>query len=193
MDFAQEKDVLNGRFDRRSFLKLGMMTAVGAALPVSAWAGLPEFKVPERAISLHNIHTGETLRKAVYWAEGEYLPETLADINYLLRDHRTNKILPIDTGLYDLLFALRRKLEVKNPIHIISGYRSPETNAMLRQKSSGVAKRSLHMEGKATDISMPGRDLALLRKAAINLRVGGVGYYPDSGFVHVDTGRVRSW
>ncbi|WP_221249863.1 YcbK family protein [Desulfuromonas versatilis] len=179
--------------DRRRFLKLGLAAAAGLALPVTTWARLPEFKLPERTLSLYNIHTGETLRKAVYWAEGVYVPETLAEINHLLRDHRSNKVKKIDPRLCDLLFALRRRLEEKDPVHIISGYRSPETNAQLRKASSGVAKHSLHMEGKAADISLPGRDLGILRKAALGLKVGGVGYYPKSGFVHVDTGKVRSW
>ncbi len=194
MSFENEMEhLVNNPCERRRFLKMGLAAAVGLAVPATAWARLPEFKVPERTISLYNIHTGETLKKAIYWAEGVYVPETLAEINHLLRDHRSNKVKKIDPRLCDQLFALRRRLEEKDPVHIISGYRSPETNAKLRKGSSGVAKHSLHMDGKAADISLPGRDLSILRKAAQGLQAGGVGYYPKSGFVHVDTGSVRSW
>lgn len=179
--------------DRRSFLRLGLGVLVGAALPWPAWARLPDFAVPERTLSFFNIHTGENLKRAVYWAEGEYIPQTLAEFNYLLRDHRADEVKAIDPRLFDLLFALRKKLQVRETFHVISGYRSPATNAALRRHSSGVAKHSLHMDGKAADICLPGVELATLRRTAMRLKAGGVGYYPKDGFVHVDTGRVRYW
>lgn len=145
-----------------------------------------------KKLSFHNLHTGENLRTE-FWAEGKFIPEALGEINRVLRDHRTNEISAIDPALLDLLHALQRKIETKETFHVISGYRSPASNAQLRAHSGGVATRSLHMSGKAIDIALPGCKLADLRRAALSLRAGGVGYYPASGFVHVDTGRVRQW
>jgi uncharacterized protein YcbK (DUF882 family) len=179
--------------DRRSFLKLGAAAAkVGA---VAALAG-PSFalaapEAPERALSFYNLHTSEKL-KVVYWAQGAYIPDSLAEINHLLRDHRTGAVHEIDRRLLDLLSGIRTRLETTQPFEIISGYRSPATNAALRSHSSGVASQSLHLKGMAADIRVSGRDLALLRKVAVAMQSGGVGYYP-SQFVHVDVGRVRTW
>ncbi len=145
-----------------------------------------------KKLSFHNLHTGENLRTE-FWAEGKFIPEALGEINRVLRDHRTNEISAIDPALLDLLHALQRKIETKETFHVISGYRSPASNAQLRAHSGGVATRSLHMSGKAIDIALPGCKLADLRRAALSLRAGGVGYYPASGFVHVDIGRVRQW
>jgi uncharacterized protein YcbK (DUF882 family) len=111
----------------------------------------------------------------------------------VLRDHRTDEVAEMDPRLLDLLFNLQGKLGASTPFHVISGYRSPRSNAMLVAKGGGVAKKSLHMQGKAIDIRLPGRELADLRKAALGLKAGGVGYYPKSDFVHVDVGRVRHW
>jgi uncharacterized protein YcbK (DUF882 family) len=147
---------------------------------------------PERSLSLRNLHTGEKIT-ATYWADGKYLTEGLGEIEYLLRDHRAEEQHQIDPQLLDLLYSLNCNVGTCKPFHVISGYRSPKTNNKLRSKSGGVAKRSLHMQGKAIDIRIPGYDLRQLRRAAISLKVGGVGYYPKSDFVHVDTGRVRYW
>jgi len=146
----------------------------------------------ERRLALHNLHTGEDL-EAVYWRNGSYREPALQAINRVLRDHRTGDVHPIDPELLDLITRLHHELDGDAPYHVISGYRSPATNARLRAASSGVAKRSLHMEGRAIDIRLPGCRLAHLRRTAIELRAGGVGYYPASDFVHVDTGRVRTW
>ena len=146
----------------------------------------------ERSLSFHNLHTGESL-KTVYWQQGDYLPSSLADINRVLRDHRTGERHDIDPGLLDLLCDLRLRLDTRESLQIISGYRSPSTNAMLHANSDGVATRSLHLDGKAVDIRIRGRALSLLRKTALAMKGGGVGYYPSSDFVHVDVGRVRSW
>lgn len=175
---------------RRGFLKLGAAALLGAALPAKALAGLAA--EPERRLSFYHTHTGETLN-AVYWAEGGYQPDGLAEINRVLRDFRSGEVSPINTGLLDLLHRLSTQLDSKAQFHVISGYRSPHTNAMLAQHSSGVAKRSLHMDGLAIDIRLPGRDLAQVHRAALALQGGGVGYYPTSDFVHVDVGRVRRW
>jgi uncharacterized protein YcbK (DUF882 family) len=143
-------------------------------------------------LALYNPHTGEALR-TVYWFRGKYLVDALQDFAYLLRDYRANEVKPIDPELLDLLYALQTRLETKAPFYVMSGYRSPSTNAMLRRASSRVARRSLHIEGQAVDISVPGRQAAEVRRAAAALQVGGVGYYPTANFVHVDTGRVRYW
>jgi uncharacterized protein YcbK (DUF882 family) len=128
----------------------------------------------------------------VYWADGGYIPESLAAINKVLRDHRSGTIHEIDRRLLDLLSQLRTTLDSTESFQIISGYRSPQTNAKLRSQSNGVATHSLHMDGMAADITLPGRSLQLIKKAAIAMKAGGVGYYP-SQFVHVDVGRVRTW
>ncbi len=177
--------------DRRTILKLGagMAAAGGMAL-----AGLSPAKaaVGERSLSFYNLHTGESL-KTVYWAEGRHLPESLSQINWLLRDFRTSQVLPIDVGLLDLIHRVRASLGSTEPFHVISGYRSPHTNAMLASHSHNVARRSLHVVGEAIDVRLPGCQLRDLHKAAVRLRGGGVGYYPHSDFVHMDVGRVRYW
>ena len=174
--------------NRRKALSLCTTAAALAVVPGFAHAGLAD----RRALTLHNLHTGEKL-STVYWADGAYLPAPLSAIATLCRDFRTGDVKPIDAKLLDLLHALRGKLGTDAPFHVISGYRSPATNAMLSSNSGGVAKKSLHMRGMAIDIRLPGRELSDLRRAARSLQRGGVGYYPRSDFVHVDTGRVRFW
>jgi len=176
--------------DRRAFLKLGGAAAVAAAFPGLVYGGTAQ--TFEKSLSFYNIHTGESLR-TTYWAEGVYLPESLEEINNILRDYRTGTEIAMDTKVLDLLHAVRTKVDSKQPFHIISGYRSPKTNAMLNKTTAGVAKKSLHMQGKAIDISLPRTELGMLRKAAMSEKAGGVGFYPSSGFVHVDSGRVRYW
>ena len=149
----------------------------------------------DRTLSFFHTHTGERLKLA-YCCDGEYQPEALAQLNHLLRDFRVNEEKPIDPQLFDLLHELGGTLETDQPYHIISGYRSPQTNALLRERGgshTGVASQSLHMVGKAIDIRLPGVTLDHLRSAAASLKRGGVGFYPSSNFVHVDTGRVRYW
>ena len=147
-----------------------------------------------RSLSFDNLHTGERL-KVEYWTKGEYLPDALLEVNHLLRDFRTGQVHAIAPALLDLLVILRSRLETAEPISVISGYRSPVTNAILRSEHehSGVAAKSLHMQGMAIDIRIAGRSLAALHNAALAERGGGVGYYPQSDFVHVDVGRIRSW
>jgi len=181
--------------DRRSFLKLGALSALVAPGLLEAAAASPSSalsKLRERSLSFYNLHTSENL-KTVYWQDGQYLVSSLADINRILRDHRTGEKHEIDARLLDMLCGLGLRLETKESLQIISGYRSPATNALLHAASGGVAERSLHMDGKAIDIRIPGRSLSLLRKTALSMKAGGVGYYPSSNFVHVDVGRVRSW
>ena len=174
-------------FGRRHFL-----TGAGASLFVSrpALANEPG----ARLLAFDNIHTGEKL-KVEYWAEGQYVPEALAQVNHVLRDFRSGDVHPIAPQLLDLLSLLRTRLETAEPVTVISGYRSPTTNALLRgeHEHSGVASKSLHMQGMAIDIRIAGRSLAAVHTAALAQRGGGVGYYPASDFVHVDVGRVRTW
>ena len=148
----------------------------------------------ERRLSFWNTHTREEL-DIVYWAGGDYVGDGLKAIDRVLRDHRTGDVAKMDRDLLDLLFALRTRLDTTEPFHIISGFRSPASNEYLRGQSpqSGVASKSQHMEAKAADIRVPGRALADVRAAAIALAKGGVGFYPESDFVHVDVARVRYW
>ncbi|MCH1931284.1 DUF882 domain-containing protein [Shewanella sp. A25] len=145
-----------------------------------------------RELSFYNRHTGEH-NDGSYWIDGKYQRNVLQDFSHLLRDHRENVTAPIDKRLFDLLYTLKTTLNVNDEIHVISGYRSPHTNAMLAKKSGGVAKKSYHMRGMAMDIAIPSVNLKTLRDAALSLKLGGVGYYPKSGFVHVDCGPVRHW
>lgn len=145
-----------------------------------------------RKVSLYNLHTLESA-EIVYKEKGQIIPDALAQVNMVLRDYRNNEIKQMDVALLDLLDELSRKLEINVPFNVISGYRSPQTNAMLHERSSGVAKRSLHMEGKAIDIRVPNVALTHLRNVAKEMGRGGVGFYASDNFVHVDTGRVRYW
>ncbi|HTL05436.1 MAG TPA: DUF882 domain-containing protein [Gemmatimonadales bacterium] len=167
-----------------------------------AVAGLGLVKLPRllgameapRDLAFHHLHTGERL-SVEYFSGGEYLPHALHEVNHVLRDWRTNELYPIDPALLDLLHALRAATGTRQPFDVICGYRCPATNAMLASHSEGVSPRSLHLKGKAIDIRLSDVPLAKLRDAALGLRRGGVGYYPDAAnnFVHVDTGRVRRW
>ena len=178
---------------RRSLGRRGFM-----ALSAAGCAFLPAMSRPARAawpareLSLHSLRTGETLT-AVYREDGRLLADGLAQLDYILRDYRTGEVRPIAAGLLDLLHELKHAMGYPEPIGVISGYRSRATNAMLAARSKRVAKNSYHLRGMAVDIRMPGWPLGDLRAAALSLRRGGVGYYPESDFVHVDVGPVRSW
>jgi len=178
---------------RRAFLKTGMLVIAGAAFPVDALARIANANAPERVLSFYNTHTGEHLDRIVFWADGRYIPEHLKEINHILRDFRTDEIKQIDTNLLNILYAVQRRLQVAAPLHIVSGYRSKATNSNLRRFSSGVAKKSFHTKGQAIDLRIPGRDARDIRKVALRMQMGGVGYYPDSDFVHLDTGPFRTW
>jgi uncharacterized protein YcbK (DUF882 family) len=164
-----------------------------AAVPALAYAR-PAYAATTgpRELSFLHTHTGERLVVEYRGLDG-YLPDALATVNHFLRDFRTGDIHAIDPGLLDLLGGLTDLTGTSRPFEVISGYRSPATNAQLRSHSEGVAAHSLHMVGQAIDIRLADVPLAKLRSAALAARVGGVGYYPASNFVHVDTGRVRTW
>lgn len=199
------------RPDRRHFLStstglvvaaatlpwVGTAMADASALPAQGMT-TPQRQASEtlqRALAFNHTHTHERI-SVVYAAEGAYLPAALIQLNRFLRDHYAGTVGRMDPQLFDLLHQLRARLGGTSlpPFEVISGYRSPLTNGQLRQsRGGGVAKHSLHMEGRAIDIRLPGVPLAELRDAALSLQAGGVGYYPQEQFVHVDTGRVRSW
>ncbi len=176
----------------RLISRRGFVAGVAGAIPVLAipralWA-LPT----TRALSFVHTHTGERL-SVDYFDGGHYLPDALSTVNHFLRDFRTGDVHAIDPNLLDLLHHLTHLTGSGRPLQVISGYRSRATNEMLRHRSEGVASGSLHMQGQAIDIRLADVPLGALRDAALATRRGGVGYYPASDFVHVDTGRVRAW
>ncbi len=175
---------------RRDLLKFGAAAGL-TAIAAPAWAQNFDIWEPRWAV-LDNLHTGERVR-AVYYANGSYLPDALAEATRVMRDWRTGDQHFIDPTLFDALHAIGGRLETRKPFQIISGYRSPKTNAMLHRRSNGVAEHSQHTIGKAIDLRIEGVELSNLRAAATAISAGGVGYYPVSNFVHVDTGRVRQW
>ena len=174
---------------RRSFITSVACAAVTLAAPGVFASALT---ARDRELSFYNIHTSEKL-STTFWSDGIYLDDALDEISWILRDHRADIASPIDPKLLDLLFQLQSSVEYQGELHVISGYRSPETNALLAERSSKVAKHSYHMLGKAIDIRMPDFDTSELYKAAISLKGGGAGFYSSSDFVHVDVGPVRHW
>jgi uncharacterized protein YcbK (DUF882 family) len=179
---------------RRRFL-LGAAALVAAAPAIGKTGRAPGEDDASRALAFQHLHTGERLAIA-YAIRDQYVPASLAAINRVLRDHRTGEVHAIDPALLDQLHQLHQVQRItgsRAPYEIICGYRSPRSNEMLRERSSGVAKASLHLEGRAIDIRLADVSLSDLRDAALELRAGGVGYYAASNFVHLDTGRVRSW
>lgn len=148
--------------------------------------------LPEKRLRLYSLHTRETA-DVVFWQDGAYLPEALDALNHFLRDHRTQQVTKMDPELFMLVHRIYEEVGGKQPIQIISGYRSKISNNMLRSIGRKVAKKSQHIEGKAMDIRIPGVELKLVRDTALKMGVGGVGYYPQNDFVHVDTGRPRFW
>lgn len=175
---------------RRRFL-----AAVGGVCgSLAAIAGAPVLAATRgsRCVNFVHTHTGERLR-AAYFQDGCYQAESLAQVNELLRDFRTGEVHRIDPGLLDILFELQVRADRDEAFEVISGYRSPVTNAMLHSRSEGVAMHSMHLEGRAIDVRLPGYVTRDLADHARSLRLGGVGFYARSDFVHVDTGRVRFW
>jgi uncharacterized protein YcbK (DUF882 family) len=162
----------------------------GCGVVVPRW--VEAAPLPVRSLAFTHLHTGERLA-VEYFNGGGYLPDALRAVDELLRDFRTGEVHEIDPRLLDLLHGVTGETGSRRPYEVISGFRSPATNRMLRSRSEAVAARSLHMVGQAIDIRLADVPLGQLRRAALGLRGGGVGYYPASNFVHVDTGRVRAW
>lgn len=176
--------------NRRAFMR-GLLTTAAVAAPV----GMPALALGKgnyRTLSLVNHRTAEKLQ-TVYWIDGEYVPEALQAFNYILRDWRLDLITQMDARTIDVMAATWKLLETSEPFEVISGYRSPQTNAMLRRKSRGVAKNSYHTRGMAVDLTLETRNVRQISSAALSLQAGGVGKYSRSKFVHVDSGPVRDW
>ena len=175
--------------NRRTFLKMSASAVVSTLVPHAALAvGRSEHQI----LSFYNIHTGESLTTC-YRVNGKLINRAAGRISKIMRDHRTGDVKPVDPNLLDLLHRITRSISPQSPISIISGYRSPQTNAALRRATRGVAKKSLHMEGRAIDFRIPGYKTQGIRETAVALHSGGVGYYPESDFVHLDTGPVKVW
>lgn len=197
-ELDQHTVAVRAGLNRRRFIQGCVATAALGMVGREAAAATPYFYYPAYfqrpggRLSFYNTHTGETL-STEYRNQRGYLPQALAEINQVLRDHRNDEVYPINPGLLDLLDSLNHLLDSREAVHIISAYRSPASNAMLAAHGDGVARHSLHMQGMAIDIRVPGRDLRQVHDAALTLQRGGVGYYRRSDFVHVDVGRVRYW
>jgi len=178
---------------RRSLLKLGSFFTLGmVSAPAFAKLVNPIGDVG-KDIHMDHLHTSERIG-LVFAVQDEYLDPALDKLNHFLRDHYSGDVGVMDPLLYDLMYQIRRDLGVRRSFEVISGYRSPKTNEHLRtSRGGGVARRSLHMDGKAIDVRLPNVPLKDLRDAAIAQKVGGVGYYPRNGFIHIDTGKVRTW
>jgi uncharacterized protein YcbK (DUF882 family) len=198
--FAQSKlgvsdpigDLLQSQSDLAEGLPAEGLPAAAAPPVAAPVARTTAASHAPRWLKLHNIHTQEKL-EAVYFDKGEYVPDAVQALDKVLRDYRTGDVYSMHPELFDTLSALAQKTETKSHFQVISGYRSPRTNAMLHERSGQVAKRSLHMDGKAMDVYLEDVALDRLRAAALDLGRGGVGYYPVSNFVHVDVGPVRRW
>lgn len=174
--------------ERRRFLRdWGIGLIFGSLLPFES-----VLAASRRELTLRNTHTDERLQLC-YFRDGQFVHEACQRFNHLLRDHRTGDVHPMDARLFDVVYAVQTRLGHRGTVEIISGYRSPATNARLHANSSGVARQSQHTLGKALDVRLSGMDTARVRDAALALRAGGVGYYAASDFVHIDTGRVRRW
>lgn len=177
--------------DRRDILKLGVAGILAGIVPLSFSSHAQAARETWR-VGFRQAHTGESFN-GVYRVGNRYLPEAFERLNYVLRDFRTGEVFPMDPRVIDIIALVQRKAGQREPLEILSGYRSPKTNANLRRVSTGVAKNSFHMYGQAIDMHIKGYKTRNLRKIAMDLRAGGVGYYPKSDFIHVDTGSVRSW
>lgn len=180
-------------FSRRGFLAgTFALTAVAAAPTYSKAAGFLRGGGDIRRIRMYSGRTGETL-DTIYWLEGKYIRDAVKEINFFMRDWRSDVSRSMDIRTVDIMAASHRLMDVNEPYMLLSGYRTAKTNAMLRSRSKGVAKRSLHMEGKAADLRISTRSVGQMAKAAAACNAGGVGRYSKSNFVHMDCGPVRVW
>ncbi len=177
---------------RRGVLRAFAATTLIAAPTLSQAAGFLKGAGDIRRIKMYSGRTGERL-DSIYWVEGQYIPEALAEINHFMRDWRTGGVKQIDRRTLDIMAAAHNMMDVSEPYLLLSGYRSPQTNAQLRTRSRGVARNSLHMKGQAADLRLASRSVRQMAKAAIACHGGGVGTYSRSNFVHMDCGDVRSW
>ena len=180
---------------RRNFIGFMIGAGMSGLSSKSVFAAIEELTTTERSersLALYNPHTKDSFN-GVYWRNGKYVTDAIKNINHIMRDFHAHDVKQIDTHLLDLLATISIKLKPEKPFHVISGYRSPETNAKLRKRGKGAAKNSYHIQGKAVDIRLPGYRASVLRRTAHNLKGGGVGYYPHQRFVHIDVGPIRYW
>lgn len=167
-------------------------TTITAAPTFSNAAGFLRGSGDIRRLRMYSGRTGERI-DTIYWIEGEYIGEAVAEVERFMRDWRNGQTHNIDTRTIDIMAAAHNLMDVNEPYLLLSGYRSPQTNAMLRRRSSGVARNSLHMQGQAADLRLDSRSVSQMARAAQACRAGGVGRYTGSNFVHMDCGPVRSW
>lgn len=177
---------------RRGLLGAFAATAVASAPIYANAAGFLRGGGDVRRLAMYSGRTGETINM-IYWIEGKYIKDALKEINHFMRDWRTDQTIRIDTRTVDIMAAAHGLMDVREPYMMLSGYRSPKTNAMLRSRSRGVAKNSLHMKGQAADLRLKSRSVNQMFRAAVACQGGGVGRYSGSNFVHMDCGVVRSW
>lgn len=188
MPSASLKEGLN----RRSFLKLMLWAGLISYSSKPAFAAIDELSSEVRSLSFFNPRTKEGFN-GIYWRNGEYVTSALGNLNHIMRDIRTGDVKQIDTDLLDLIYKISQKLKMKGPFHVLSGYRSHKTNSLLLKHYENTAKNSFHTKGQAVDIRLPGQRASVLRRAAFELREGGIGFYPRQRFVHIDVGPVRYW
>ncbi len=184
--------IISKGMTRRGLLCAFAATAVVAAPTYANAFGFLKGAGDVRRIRMYSGRTGERI-DTIYWIEGDYIPEALAEINRFMRDWRTNGVIDIDRRTIDIMAASHNMLDTDSPYLMLSGYRSPQTNNMLRSRSRGVARNSLHMKGQAADLRLEGRSVGQIAKAAMACSAGGVGKYSRSNFVHMDCGPVRIW
>ena len=182
----------NAGFSRRALLGIFAATTITAAPRMSKAFAFNRGAGDIRRLKMYSGRTGERL-DAIYWVDGDYIPEVLAEVDQFFRDWRIDRSHRIDTRTLDILAATHNILDVSEPYMLLSGYRSPETNAMLRRRSSGVARNSRHMVGQAADVRLDNRSVSQIARAALACNAGGVGRYSRSNFTHVDCGPVRTW
>ncbi|SFE22011.1 YcbK family protein [Roseivivax sediminis] len=181
-----------GSFTRRGLLQAFAATTLTAAPTFSHAAGFLRGGGDIRRVRMYSGRTGERI-DMIYWVEGEYIADAVKEINHFMRDWRNGQVKDIDLRTIDIMAATHNLLDCSEPYMLISGYRSPETNAMLRSRSSGVAKNSRHLVGEAADLRLSSRSVNQMARAASACKAGGVGRYTGSNFVHMDCGPVRSW
>ena len=177
---------------RRGLLRVFATAAVVAAPTYSGAFGLLRGAGDIRRVNMYSGRSGESVN-AVYWIDGEYIPEVLKEINHFMRDLRADEAIKMNAHNLDIIAATHHLLDVNEPYTLLSGYRTPATNAMLRSHSNGVARNSLHMKGMAADLRLKSRSVKQMAKAAEVCQAGGVGHYYNSNFVHMDCGPVRTW
>ena len=184
-------DISTG-LSRRALLGAFAATAVTAAPTFASAAGFLRGGGDIRRIRMYSGRTGERM-DMVYWIDGKYIKDALQEVNHFMRDWRTDDIKSMDTRMVDIMAAAHNLMDVNEPYMLLSGYRSPKTNAMLRSRSGGVARNSLHLKGQAADLRLSSRSVSQMARAAAACNAGGVGKYSRSNFVHMDCGDVRSW